>query len=84
MKRYEVNLFQDEELLDAIVTYKTDNVIEALKLFTKTCELGRGACGLSSYTVWLYDNQDRRNICFYTYDDDETFGCYEELTPCQY
>lgn len=84
MKRYEISLFSDKELASAIVKFKTDEIIDALARFTVLCESGREDFELSSYTVWLYDVQNCRNICFYTYDDDETFGCYEELTPCKY
>lgn len=84
MKRYEVQLFKSDELLDAVATVKCDSIIQALDRFTDMCESGREDYNLDEYYVWLYDQKDRLNIIFYTYLQDDDYGVYEELKPCQY
>lgn len=84
MKRYEVQLFNSDDLLDVVATVKCDSIIQALDRFTDMCKSGREDYNLDEYYVWLYDQKDRRNIIFYTYLQDDDYGIYEELEPCQY
>lgn len=82
MKRYEVQLFNSDSLLDAVCVKKCNSIIQALDCFTDLCDGGRTDYNLDEYYVWLYDRQEERNIIYYSYvqDDDAT---YEELVPCQ-
>lgn len=84
MRRYKVQLFNDDNLLNAIVTTYCDNIIQALDRFTDLCDAGRIDYNLDEYYVWLYDTQGERNIIYYEYLNDEKYGTYEELVPCQY
>lgn len=82
MSRYEVQLFNSDNLLDVVASKKCDNIIQALDRFTDMCESGRLDYNLDEYYVWLYDNQNQRNIMYYSYVQDG-YAIYEELVPCQ-
>lgn len=84
MHHYEVQLFNSDELLDAVASVKCNSIIQALDRFTEMCESAREDYSLDEYYVWLYDMDKRRNIIFYTYLQDDDYGTYEELKPCQY
>lgn len=83
MKRYEVQLFGHDNLLDSIDIKECDSIIQALDRFTDMCEAGREDYGLDEYHVWLYDRERHSSIIFYSYYQDGEYGTYEELTPCQ-
>lgn len=84
MKRYEVQLFSNDDLENAVELKTCDNIILALDYFTGMCEDGREYYDLDEYHVWLYDHENLRNIIFYSYAQDDDYGTYEELTPCQW
>lgn len=83
MSRYEVQLFNSDNLLDVVVSKKCDGIIEALDRFTDMCESGREDYNLDDYYVWLYDRQSNENILYYSYVQDDDYGTYEELVPCR-
>ena len=82
MKRYEVQLFGDD-MLNAVDIKKCDSIIMALDRFTDMCEAGREDYSLDEYHVWLYDEERHCSILFYSYYQDDDYGTYEDLTPCQ-
>ena len=84
MHHYEVKLFNSDELLDVVASVKCNSIIQALDRFTEMCESAREDYNLDEYYVWLYDRDKMRNVMFYTYLQDDDYGTYEELTPCQY
>ena len=84
MKRYEIQLFSGEGLLYPVIAVSCNGIIQALERFTEMCESGREDYALDDYQVWLYDPDNIRNVMFYTYLQDDDYGTYEELTPCQY
>lgn len=84
MHNYEVQLFNSDELLDVVASVKCNSIIQALDRFTEMCESGREDYNLDEYYVWLYDRDKMCNVIFYTYLQDDDYGTYEELTPCQY
>lgn len=83
MKRYEVQLFSEEDLVNVVALKVCDNIIQALDRFTDMCESGREDYNLDNYYVWLYDRQNEQNIIYYSYMCDDNYGLYEELVPCQ-
>lgn len=83
MKRYEVQLFSDENLVNAVAIKEFDSIILALDRFTDMCESGHLDYNLDKYYVWLYDRDNYRYIIYYTYVRDG-YSIYEELTPGQY
>lgn len=84
MNRYKVQLFSSDNAIDAVDIKICDSIIQAMDRFTDMCESGREDYNLDEYYVWLYDLHNERNIIFYTYSQDDKYGIYEELTPCQY
>lgn len=84
MHYYEVQLFNSDELLDVVASVKCNSIIQALDRFREMCESAREDYNLDEYYVWLYDRDKMRNVMFYTYLQDDDYGTYEELTPCQY
>lgn len=83
MSRYEVQLFNSDDLLDVVDSKKCDSIIQALDRFTDMCEAGREDYNLDDYYVWLYDRQNNENILYYSYVQDDDYGTYEELVPCR-
>ena len=83
MSRYEVQLFSDDDFEDAVEVKNCESIIQALDRFTDMCESGCEDYNLDEYYVWLYDRENQQNIIFYSYAQDDDYGIYEELVPCQ-
>lgn len=84
MHHYKVQLFSSDNQLDAVTSVKCNSIIQALDRFTDMCVAGREDYNLDEYYVWLYDLDKQCNVMFYTYLQDDDYGTYEELSPCQY
>lgn len=83
MNRYEVQLFNDN-MLEAVDTTECDSIIKAMECFTDMCKAGREDYNFDEYHVWLYDQERYCSLIFYSYYQDDKYGTYEELVPCQY